>query len=42
MADGTLTMPDEVVDLYSFPPADADEARYILRELDWGDRKSVV
>lgn len=37
MADGTLTMPDEVVDLYSFPPADADEARYILRELDWGE-----
>lgn len=37
MAETALTIPDEVADLYSFPLASVDEARYILRELDWGE-----
>lgn len=30
-------MPPEVIDRYSFPLPSVEEARFILRELDWGE-----
>ena len=37
MAENIVTMPPEVMELYSFPLPDAEEARFILRELEWGE-----
>lgn len=37
MGSADLIMPSEVIDRYSFPLPSVEEARFILRELEWGE-----